>query len=87
MDPRKVSAVKESVRGKKYSALTKEEFDVLFADDSNLVSTVCIHNGIIDDSPVLPPKKGPKTGSKCPPKFKVEKPDKKAVSADGKPGK
>lgn len=67
LTPTLVSKVKRSVRGKKYSELTKEEFDILFDDYSN-VSTVCGHNGIVDDSPDIDPKLGPKVGCKCPPK-------------------
>lgn len=44
-----VTAVKESVQGKKYSELTKRELEVLF-DGHTAVGTVCQHNKIINDS-------------------------------------
>jgi len=67
-----VSDVKQSVRGKRYSELSKMEFEVLFADDKNLISTVCAHNGIINDADKKPKnwKGGPYVGTKAPPKYK-----------------
>jgi len=50
LTPELVSKVRKSARGKKYSALTYEEHSVLFGDSANAVDTVCVHNGIINDS-------------------------------------
>lgn len=80
-----VRDVKASVRGKKYSELTKQEFDVLFEDDKNLISTVCGHNKIIDDSAKKVAKSGAKTGTKAPPKSAKVKPA--DMTADDKPAK
>ena len=69
LTPELVSKVKASVRGKKYSDLTKEEWKVLFSDNKNIISTVCGHNGIINDT-VKPKdwKGGPWTGEDAMPK-------------------
>ena len=85
MDPKVVSKVKRAVRGRKYSSLTEEEFEVLFKDDKNLISTVCAHNSIIDDSAEKVAKSGAKTGMKAPSKFAKYKPA--GVTADGKSAK
>jgi len=69
LTPELVSKVKRSVRGKEYSKMTEQEWEVLFLDNDNNISTVCAHNGIINDSDPIDPKAGPKTGSKSMPKF------------------
>jgi len=50
MKPDDVSKAKRSVRGKKYSELTFDEWTVLFKGSPSAVDTICPHNGIIDDS-------------------------------------
>jgi len=71
----RVSRVKKSARGKKYTDLTKEEWEILFSDDANNISAVCQHNGIICDVEKTPKwKHGHLTGSKILPNSMKAKP-------------
>lgn len=47
---KRVSDVKKSVQGKKYSDLTPEEWNILFKGSPSFVDTICLHNKIINDS-------------------------------------
>jgi len=62
-----MSRLSDSVQGKKYSELTKHEWETLFVDSYNNIDTVCTHNKIINDSGA------PSTalGGLYPPKFPV----------------
>lgn len=64
-----------SVNGKKYSQLTKSEWETLFVNSGNNIDTVCIHNKIINDSGA------PSTalGGLYPPKFVEVEPEKPKV--------
>jgi len=50
MKPGTVAQIRNAVKGKKYSTLTYEQWEVLFKGSPSNIDTLCAHNGIENDS-------------------------------------